>query len=103
MIQAQRIALVIMLIIVGCVLHILFFKWSMEYEPEGAKYIFSSLGCSHSEPDCLRIWYQNETLQNTLFSILAGILLPLLMICGAMYLYIGTSHFHELSARLMSK
>ena len=90
MTQNQRIALIVMLSGMAFVLHALFFEWATAWDPPGASYIFSSLTCDGIESGCLRIWYDSATFQNSLLSVLLGIVLPLAMLCGAGYMWLGT-------------
>jgi len=93
MTQNQRIALVAMLAGMAFVLHALFFEWATDWDPPGASYIFSSLTCEFIESGCLRIWYDSATFQNFLLSVLLGIVLPLVMLCGAGYVWLGANPF----------
>lgn len=95
MTKNQRVALIVMLGGMAIILHVLFFEWSTEWDPTGGSYIFNSLTCVRIESGCLRIWYDNGTFQNGLISVLIGIILPILMICGAVYMYLGIAPAHQ--------
>ena len=83
----QRIALLAMISGMAFVLHSLFFEWSTD--SQSWSHVFSSLLCDEHERNCLRIWYDIHTFQHSMLSILLGIVLPLLMLCGACYLWLG--------------
>ena len=90
MTHKQRIALVAMLTGMAFVLHSLFFEWATDWGPPGANGLFSSLMCDSIDSGCLRIWYDSSAgyISSFLYTLL-GIVLPLVMLCGAGYLWLG--------------
>ena len=101
MTQNQRIALVTTLTGMALVLNALFFEWTtLDPDFHGNFYgrIFNSLACDSDSRDCLRIWYDSEMSQNSLLSVLFGIVLPLLMLSGAGYMWLGADPSKKLAA-----
>ncbi len=92
---SQRISLITMLWGIAVMLHSLFFEWSTDWAPSEAGYLFSPLLCRLVEPGCLRLWYDSATFQNPLLSVVMGILLPLVLLCGAIYLWLGSRPFQR--------
>jgi len=93
MTKNQRFALIAMLIGMSFALHVLLFEWTTAWDPPGVHHIFSAFSCEFLEPDCLRIYY-DATFEGPLLSVFLGIVLPLVMLCGATYMGLGKESSH---------
>ena len=75
----------------ACVLHVLFFEWTADLNSPNASAIFSNLFCERYERDCFRIFYDSATHTSSLLSVLIGLVVPLILMGVAGFMWLGVS------------
>jgi hypothetical protein len=62
-------------------LHLVFFSWSYD-----GNAVFSNLLCDVFDKECHRIWYRAAVGDHYLFAAIAGVLIPIALLCYCAFL-----------------